>query len=109
MRINVNQDDIDNGIRASCRYCPVAIALDRHNPNAYHRVYPDHIGGTAADTPLDKILNVLIDKYDCRQGMKPFDFEFVPGISATFIEYTDASNSIQTTESTKGIPQSTPF
>ncbi len=85
MLIKVTQEDIDNGIRGKCYFCPVAQAINRvlqkvaavrsdvieifnHEETKYEK-----------PTFTSKGLQARIDTYDDQFGMSPFEFEFELG------------------------------
>lgn len=77
MKITVTQEDIDNGVRDSCRYCPVAIAVLRATGRPRGSVRVD---GTAIDMG-DKVIGLTreveawITRYDYTRQGAPFEFE----------------------------------
>ena len=79
MIIHVTQNDIENGIKGNCEFCPVAIAMTRAFGRLV-RVWNDHclIGYSPViriDTPAE--VADFISDFDAfgEKGLKPFSFE----------------------------------
>lgn len=76
MKIQVTQEDIDNGVRASCKFCPVASAIRRaFNNKAVVRTYnlDVSINDKLILLPLEAVDFILL--FDAEVKVKPFEFE----------------------------------
>lgn len=75
MKIEVTQDDINNGQRSRCRFCPVALAIQR--------TFPDQlvtVGNEAAEIGMCFITfptnaSEFISAFDKGLKVQPFTFE----------------------------------
>jgi hypothetical protein len=76
VRIEVTQDDIDNGTVASCLSCPVAIAIKRVAPTP-RIVSVARLGILYGSKYIPAPIEVcnFIDRYDHRLPTYPFTFE----------------------------------
>jgi hypothetical protein len=82
MIINVTQKDIDEGQQMSCRYCPVAKALDRFYKNPNY-VVVESTRFTVQSThsieeysyPLPVHVTTWIHMFDSGYHVKPIEFE----------------------------------
>jgi len=78
MKITVSQDHIDNGIKADCGACPVALALYEVIPNKVIVVYPEYVKISRETAFLPRHVTNFIRNFDTTEHPKwlePFDFE----------------------------------
>jgi hypothetical protein len=75
--IKITQDNIDKGVRTSPCRCPMALGI-KESIGAYKVC----VGAEEADIngkfdiPLPQIARDFIRKYDCREQVEPFEFEW---------------------------------
>lgn len=77
VRVVVTQRDIDHGIRGSCGFCPIALALQRQRIDL--RVRPKHLEDPAANRgtvplPLKVTRFIHMFDFDGRHAVRPFQF-----------------------------------
>ena len=78
MKIQVTQSDIDNGVIRDCKYCPIALALQRAYNNPGLRAnqgtfYNDNPYTYLGAFPT-KVIQ-FIEELDMGLKVEPFDFE----------------------------------
>lgn len=79
MRIDVTGDDIQNGHRAGCYDCPVALAIERATGEEAH-VFGSTVmlnGDSRRTYRLPNVALARIDAYDGGRSMEPFSFELM--------------------------------
>ena len=77
MKIQVTQNDIDNGATKDCECCAVALAIKRHYPKCEVTVSSDAVIITPPYKQLYLSLaaRVFIMAFDKGYSVKPFNFE----------------------------------
>jgi hypothetical protein len=83
-RVEVTADDIRRGRRYECRYCPVALALNRATGEAWEvgpRFAWTHRGGPAV--PLPPAAAAFVDRFDIHGRGDPFSFDLEVPTCAT--------------------------
>ncbi len=82
MIIRVTQDDIDNGVRGTSAYCPIARAIKREVTADAHWIIAGYTGlwfglyergGYRATTP--PIASAFMSKFDKHEAVEPIEFE----------------------------------
>jgi hypothetical protein len=82
-KIEVTQDDINNGIRNDCDRCPVALAISRALPACRVSVYPDEVeivrqpGVISQHEPPSEV-TTFVNRFDNPSNIaviSPFSFE----------------------------------
>lgn len=77
MKINVTQADIENGHRADCFHCPIALAVIRAT-GIFSTVDSDGIriyDNPVKRFPHDMQRQEFIERYDHKETVEPFSFE----------------------------------
>lgn len=83
MIIEVIQDDIDNGQRNRCRYCPIALALSRTTGKTWEVGYSNcSLMGHYNHLHLPDNATAFINLFDGGRTVRPFSFE---------LEYTQSA------------------
>jgi hypothetical protein len=92
MKVSVTSEDINNGVRESCEYCPVALALARALQEQKIKVRTLIVEGSGTSMyyiedeikyycdRLNNLVDKFIDCFDRGEEVQPFKFEvnFVP-------------------------------
>jgi hypothetical protein len=75
MKIQVTQQDIDEGVAESCHDCPVALAIERATLGDV-RVWRREVSiYKIGRKPLPLTATDFIDHFDAREPVQPFEFE----------------------------------
>jgi hypothetical protein len=77
VKIKVTQEDIAMGSKNDCFYCPIALALKRHEFVRVH-VGTDVFYADNHPYPLNKKAVKFIERFDSGKPVKPFSFEWKP-------------------------------
>lgn len=75
--IKVTQEDIENGLQNMTLYCPVAVALKRHNPKFNYYVSNKSVkieNSYIRFKPLPRSAQRFISNFDKNKKVKPFNF-----------------------------------
>lgn len=82
MRIEVTQEDIDNGIPEDCWRCPVARAVCRVLSASESDISVDGVNithflgpGDWIDYPTPQLVNEFIEAFDAKSTVIPFSFD----------------------------------
>ena len=85
--IDVTQDDIDNGEKAACHFCPIALALNRMTGMSSiigsTKIHIGEIGQGGATCYTSPEMREFVWKFDTDRGVKPTSFV------ATFRRYPE--------------------
>lgn len=74
--IDVTQDDINKGIKENCRFCPVALAVQRTFNDPEMDVFSPCIKNCEEDRVASpSSVCDFIDRYDNGESVQPFSFE----------------------------------
>ena len=81
MKIQVTQQDIDNGLKGLCTHCPVALAFKRViqggsvevGDAAY--IFPYNFDGPTVMITLPEFVHKFIRAFDSGNKVEPFEFE----------------------------------
>ena len=74
MRINVTQQDIDNGLRCNQTHCPIAIAVYRCAALSF-AVYSINMRYKEFNIQLPASVQEFIESFDNNKEVQPFSFE----------------------------------
>ena len=75
MKISVTQEDIEQGQRENCNYCPVALAIKRVVKPWDMAVGTSTCGINAHSYTLPTVAMMFIDSFDKGLPVQPFEFE----------------------------------
>lgn len=80
MKIEVTQQDIDNGVPGDAESCPVALACQRTIPGCHDLTVGDDtiefdIDGDAMAFDLPAEVATFVHRFDCKDAVAPFAFD----------------------------------
>lgn len=77
MIVKITQDKINNGIRCDADFCPIALALQEHDPNAWVGMGQLHVNDRIYPIPHEA--KRFIQAFDENDYTEPFTFELPDG------------------------------
>jgi len=76
MKVTVTQQHIDKGVKGSCGFCPIALAIKEAFNTDYVLVASDlDIGESIRDFPTPEEVQQFYCDFDRGQPVQPFTFE----------------------------------